>query len=454
MPLPFAERAVVIGAGMSGLAAAKAIAPYFVRVTVMDRDALPDRPAPRMGTPQARHAHALLAGGEKALDRLFPGISIDLKKAGAVTTSGRDFIIERPGYNPFPRRDLGFNTLCLSRALIEFVCRRRLDAEANVELWPRTRVTELIPSSDHRAVAAVRYEDHRGKPQTLAASLVVDASGRAAPTLSLLERIGSAKADETEIGIDIGYASAIFQIPDDPGRDWMAAIHSSTPPDKPRGALLLPIEDGRWIVSLGERHADAMPSDIEGFIAFTQTLRGQTVYNAIRKAKPLAEVARYNWQCSVRRHFDRLDSFPRSLVPIGDSVCRFNPIFGQGMSVAATEAVVLGRLLAARAERADPQDGLAGDYLAEIQECLEAPWATAVTDFAYPETRGERPPDLARRLEYGAALFRLAAEDAEVHRIVAEVTHLLRPHSALREPSLANRVQALIGETTGAPTAA
>jgi hypothetical protein len=149
----------------------------------------------------------------------------------------------------------------------------------------------------------------------------------------------------------------------------------------------------------------------------------------------------------VRRHFDKLGRFPRALIPIGDSVCRFNPIFGQGMSVAAMEAVVLGRLLSARAERADPQDGLVGDYLAEIQECLDAPWATAVTDFAYPETRGERPADLASRLEYGAALMRLAAEDAEVHKIVAEVTNLLRPHSALREPALASRVKALMGET-------
>ncbi len=109
------------------------------------------------------------------------------------------------------------------------------------------------------------------------------------------------------------------------------------------------------------------------------------------------------------------------LIPLGDSVCKFNPVFGQGMSVAAQEAVVLGRLLNSRRDRADPLDGLAADYLSQIQALLEAPWATAQGDFVFAETRGARPPDLEKRLRYGAALMRLAAEDPETHRIVMEV---------------------------------
>ena len=161
------------------------------------------------------------------------------------------------------------------------------------------------------------------------------------------------------------------------------------------------MEGGRWIVSLAERHGDATPRDLEGFIAFTKTLRKPTIYEAIRTAKPLGDIARYNFPASVWRHFDRLDRFPRGLIPLGDSVCRFNPIFGQGMSVAAMEAVALGRLLGSRAARSDPLDGLAAQYLTDIQDCLEAPWATATTDFVYPQTRGERPPDLEERLNTG-----------------------------------------------------
>lgn len=198
-------------------------------------------------------------------------------------------------------------------------------------------------------------------------------------------------------------------------------------------------------MSLSGRHGDPPPGDLEGFIiAFTRTLRKPTIYEAIRTAKPLGEIARYNFPASVWRHFDRLERFPRGLIPLGDSVCRFNPVFGQGMSVAAMEAVALGRLLGSRTARSDPLDDVAAEYLAGTQECLEAPWATAITDFVYPQTRGERPPDFEKRLQYGAALTRLAAEDAEAHKLLFEAGNLLKPHSALREPKLANRVTALM----------
>ena len=217
-----------------------------------------------------------------------------------------------------------------------------------------------------------------------------------------------------------------------------------------RGGLLLPMEGRKWIVSIGGMHGDDPPGEFDGFLAFAKTFRTPTIHDAIRNAKPLGDIARYKLPASVRRRFDRLDRFPRGLIPIGDSVCRFNPVFGQGMSVAAIEAVVLGTQLASRSARADPLDGLAGDYLVEIQNGLEAPWATAVTDFVHPLTRGERPPDFEKRMQYGMALTRLAAEDADVHKLLIEVTHLLRPHSVLREPGLAGRVMALMA----APAAA
>jgi 2-polyprenyl-6-methoxyphenol hydroxylase-like FAD-dependent oxidoreductase len=324
-----AERAVVIGAGIGGLAAAKAIAPYFERVIVLDRDALPEAPTPRVGTPQARHVHALLASGEKALEELFPGISSDFRKAGAVIIGGRDVVWERPGYDPFPRRDLGYEAISLSRPALERVCRRRLEEAPNAEIRSRARVVQLVPSADHGAVAAVRYEDEKQARHDLAADLVVDASGRAAPTLSFLDSIGWPKPEQTEIGVDVGYASAIFE-PSDASRDWMGLIHFGMPPGEGRGALILPIENGRWLVSLGRRPSGEMPSDIESFIAFTLTLRTLTAWEALRTAKPATDVARFGFWASVRRHFHELNRWPRGLVPIADSICRFNPLFGQG----------------------------------------------------------------------------------------------------------------------------
>ena len=445
MSNPILNQAVVIGAGMGGLAAAKAVAPHFEKVTVFDRDALPDVPAPRLGTPQARHTHGLLAAGCRALEHLFPGIEFDLVEAGAVRMRvRRDTRFEIPGFDPFPQRDLGFDQFGLSRPALELVRRRRVEQESNIEFRPRTRVTELTASPDNGSVAGVCFEDTRGRPGRLAADLVVDASGRASPTLHFLDAVNSAKPAAIEIGIDQAYATAVFETPEDAPTDWLCVVHAPTPPGSSRLGIIMPMEGRRWSVSLCVSHGETPPGDIDGFMAFAKSLRMPTIYNAIRGAKPVADIARFGMPYSVRRAFDRLDRFPRCLVPLGDSVCRFPPVQGQGMSVAPQEAHVLASLLDSRRGRADPLGGLAEAFFSEIRPLLEAPWAVAMNDLVYPQTRGERPPDLETRMQCARALMRLAAEDAETDRLVFEVRSLLKPHSALREPELARRVMSMM----------
>ena len=444
---PSFKQAVVVGAGMAGLAAAKAIAPHFEKVTVFDRDSLPDAPAPRSGTPQSRHTHALLAGGHSALDRMFPGIEIDLMDAGAVRMRlRRDFRLELPGFDPFPRRDFGYDQFALSRPALERVCRHRVEQEPYIEIISRARVTEVIASPDNRSVAGVRFEDVRGTSGTLSADLVVDASGRISLTQDFLDAIGSPKPPTVEIGMDQAYSTLVFEKPKDAPTDWLAVIHAPAPPQSSRHGVIFPMEGGRWSVSLAEDHK-APPGDVDGFMEFVASFRTPTIHNAIRGARRIGDVARFRMPCSVRCAYDRLDRFPRGLIPLGDSACRFPPIFGQGMSVAAQECSVLAGLIESRRWRADPLDGLAEAFLAEIQPLLETPWSHAMAELAHPETRGERPPDLEQKLKYGRALLQLSAEDPETARIVSEVRALLRPFSALREPKLARRVEALLAET-------
>jgi 2-polyprenyl-6-methoxyphenol hydroxylase-like FAD-dependent oxidoreductase len=445
MPNQIGKNAVVIGAGMGGLAAAKALSGYFDQVTVLERDALPGQPEPRQGTPQARHGHALLAGGQAALGQLFPDFTRDLEHAGALRVrNGRDLWAERPGFDPFPVRDLGSDLFCLSRPLLEFVTRRRVEQQANVTLRPRCRVKELVASPDGIAVTAVHYEDAEGRASTLPSDLVLDASGRGALTLSLLERIGVPKPQETDIGIDMAYSSAIFEIPED-APPWKGLVHLPLLADSRRGALILPIENKQWIVSLAEAHGETPPpGDIEGFLAFVKGFRTSTVYNAIKIAKRMGDIARFNFPSSVRRHFERLGRFPRGLVPAADAICRFNPAFGQGMTVAAQEACVLNRLLDERRGVPNPLDGLAQIFFADIQGLLDAPWGVAERDFVHPQTRGQRPADFEKRLQYEIALIRLAAEDPSVHKILADVNGLLKPPAVLREPQLADRVAQLM----------
>ncbi len=437
------KQAVVIGAGMGGLTAAGALADHFDQVVVLERDTLPSEPTHRAGTPQARHVHALLLSGQRALSELFPGFEQDLVRAGAVPLRvGLDVRMERPGYDPFPQRDLGWSSYAVSRPTIERAVRRRVESRANTTLRQRCRVQEVLAAPNGGAVTGVRYENGNGASETIAADLVVDASGRGALTLALLQSIGRSLPEETTIGIDLGYASCVFAIPDGASTDWKGVMTFGQAPQNSRGGLMLPLEGSRWMATIGGRHGDVPPGDVEGFLTYARALRTPTIYNAISHAKRLDGVARYGFPESVRRHFERLDVFPRGLLPIGDAICRFNPVYGQGMSVAALEACLLQQLLERLAGDSNPIAGLAPAFFAEVQTLIETPWSVAILDFVFPDTRGQRPADFETTLKFGIALTRLAAEDPAVHKLTAEVQNLLRPRSVYRDPTLVQRVLA------------
>jgi 2-polyprenyl-6-methoxyphenol hydroxylase-like FAD-dependent oxidoreductase len=441
------KQAVVIGAGMGGLTAAGALAGHFEQVVVLERDTLPSEPTHRAGTPQARHVHALLLSGQRALSELFPWFEQDLARAGAVPLRvGLDVRLERPGYDPFPQRDLGWFSYAVSRPTIERAVRQRVESRANTALRQNCRVQEVLASPDGEAVIGVRYESGNGASETIAADLVVDASGRGALTLALLQSIGRQLPEETTIGIDLGYATCVFAIPDDASMNWKGVMTFGQAPQNSSGGLMLPLEGNRWMATIGGRHGNVPPGDAEGFLQYARTLRTPTIYNAISHAKRLDGVARYGFPESVRRHFERLDVFPRGLLPIGDAICRFNPVYGQGMSVAALEACLLQRLLERLAGDSNPIAGLASAFFAEVQTLIETPWSVAILDFAFPDTRGQRPVDFETTLKFGIALTRLAAEDPAVHKLTVEVQHLLKPRSVYRDPVLVQRVLAKMAE--------
>jgi 2-polyprenyl-6-methoxyphenol hydroxylase-like FAD-dependent oxidoreductase len=438
---------VVIGAGMGGLAAAGALAPHFERVVVLERDTLASQPTHRAGAPQGRHLHVMLMSGLIALDQLFPGFVADLTRAGAVPiTLGLDLRIERFPYDPFPQRDLGYVSCAASRPIFEHTVRGRLEGITNAALRQHCRVRELMAAPGGTRVTGVRYENHDGVSETLSADLVIDASGRGVPTLTFLQSIGRPLLEETTIGCDIYYSSCVFDIPSDAPTDWKGVFTIPKPPEELRGGIMFPLEGNRWIVQLVGRLGVAMPSDHDGFLGYAQTLRTDTIYNAIKGAKPLSEVVRYAFPESVLRHFERLNNFPQGLLPLGDAICQFNPAWGQGMSVAAQEACVLHRLLDRLSGESDPIALLGPAFFADIQPLLDAPWAVAMQDFAFPQTRGTRPADLETTLKFGAALNRLAADDAAIHKLTAEVQNLLKPRSVFRDPELVQRVMAVMAE--------
>src|ERR1700720_3062735 len=203
------QRAVVVGAGIGGLSMAGALTKYFERVEVFERDRLAALPASRSGTPQDRHPHGLLAGGLQALGEIFPGFESDLARAGAVSVRvAQDAQYERPDVGALPKRDFGISLLCASRPLIELVLRRRAEAIANITLRPQCRVTGIVPATGGAAVRSIRFDPGSGRSETLETDLVVDASGRGALTLTLLDALGWERPAEREIGVELSYATA------------------------------------------------------------------------------------------------------------------------------------------------------------------------------------------------------------------------------------------------------
>jgi 2-polyprenyl-6-methoxyphenol hydroxylase-like FAD-dependent oxidoreductase len=434
--------AIVIGAGIGGLTAAGALAGHFEQVTVLERDPLLAAATSRAGTPQARHAHALLAGGLKAMAELFPGIEQDLLRAGALPlNSSLQVRVERPGFDPYPARDLGVLTIAASRPLIELVLRARVARLPTVQLQSPCRVRCIQFTADGSSATGVSFEDADGEPRELHADLIIDASGRGSLTMDLLRSAGRSAPPETTIGVDIGYASAAYEIPPEMDRPWKGVLTFPQAPKSARGALMLPQEGGLWLLSLGGRADDKPPGDEAGFLDFARHLRTSTIYDAIRGAHRVGEIHRFAFPQSRRRHFDRVTDFPRGVLPIGDAICTFNPVYGQGMSVAAQEALLLRRLLARAAADNTVLANLPENFFAALGPILETPWAmAAVPDFIFAQTTGERPTDFARVLRLGFAMQRLAARRPDVHKLVVEVQHLLKPRSAYRTPLLMARL--------------
>jgi 2-polyprenyl-6-methoxyphenol hydroxylase-like FAD-dependent oxidoreductase len=447
MPARIGKQAVVVGAGMAGLMAARSLADFFERVVVLENDALPKEATHRPGTPQSRHIHALLAGGLQALSRLFPGFVESLSQAGAVRLRmGYDDRIELPGYDPFPQRDLGIPIYGMTRPLLEFTVRKRLGECRNVEICESCRAQKFITGSGDAAVTAVRCENSDGRSETLQADLVVDASGHGSLTEALLNSVGWPLPQETWIGVDMGYATALLDIPEDAPPDWMGVRTLAHYPHSKRAAIL-PVEDKRWMLTLAGRYDEKPPGDRDGCLMFAQKLRTPTVYNAIRHAKSVPEIARFGFKGSCWKHFERLEKLPQGLLPFGDAICRFNPIYGQGMSVAALEADVLNRLLTAQSAESDGLAGLAAAFFAEAERLIDTPWWTAaIPDFSDPRTEGQRPSDLEDMLKFFAALLKLAAQDAAVHKLFIEVQNLLKPRSVYRDPELVRRIKAVMAE--------
>jgi 2-polyprenyl-6-methoxyphenol hydroxylase-like FAD-dependent oxidoreductase len=437
------DHAVVIGGSLAGLLTARVLSEFFARVTVLERDEIADSPAIHRSIPQGNHFHGLLQGGQQVLAALYPGFTEELGALGGVRLwMGRDAVWYLPDGKAYnftgsvrEPRDLGFEGYSASRGLFEYLIRHRTQALPNVELKTGI-VVHALAHRDGR-VWGVHCRDAR----SVAAELVVDAGGRGSQAPSWLEAMGFVRPAETTIGVDTAYSSAYFRRPASYAGEAAIFIVGPPPHFLKRGYVAT-VENERLLVSLIGRFVHP-PTDEPGFLAFAHSLHSPFLYELIQQTERLTTIAHHRFPSSVQRHYERMPAFPEGFLVLGDALCCFNPVYGQGMSAAALQAKVLHEVLAERSAWSRELAGIAAEFFPRAADINRAPWVLAANlDFAYPQTRGERPGGMEQQGRYLAALDQLQVEDVEVQRLVMEVFQLTRPLAALQEEPLRSRVLA------------
>jgi 2-polyprenyl-6-methoxyphenol hydroxylase-like FAD-dependent oxidoreductase len=425
------DHAVVVGASIGGLAAASVVAGRFRRVTVLDRDDLPEQAQDRRGVPQGMHAHALTIGGRLALEQMFPGLTEELVAGGAVPFDpGDDLLFFQMGALR-ARFFSGMLGISQSRAFLELAVRRRVAALPNVEIRDKTAVNGLIGASGR--VTGVQLDNS----ETVEADLVVCASGRDGGRADRwLEQLGWPSPKTVSIKLDVGYTTRILRRrPGDLPEGGVLILAADTPPHGKRAGAVFPIEGDRWVVTLGGWHRDHAPVDSVGFAGFAA--RFPYICDLLARAEPISSLEARKFPTARRRYFERVRRVPAGYVALGDTICSFNPIYGQGMTVACQEALALGQTL----DKAGAVSAaMARSYYRAVGKIIDTPWQTATGgDFMYPETSGPRPPaiDLINWLARQAMLA--AHVSPEVHRVLIGIQHMVIPPSALLRPDTLTR---------------
>lgn len=384
------------------------------------------------------------------LDGLFSGLQDELGRAGApmVDWVGDVAALTEQGW--MPRYASELRSRACSRALLEHVLRRRVQSNPSVTIIDCVEVDGLLTSPARAGISGVRLSPRGGGGKRMiremAADLVVDASGRTSCAPEWLRGLGFAAPEETVVNARLAYASRAVRLPASFQPGWKVLLQRFRASRGRRGGGLYPSESGDWLVTLGGAQEAQPPIDEAGFMEFARKLRPEALanerqpllYDLLREAQPLSPIVGYQRTDNRLRHYERLAALPDGMVVLGDAVCAFNPVYGQGMSAAAMGAELLFGAL-----RSGLQPGFALNFQRALAKQNATAWLLATGD----DTRGmdEKASvalPVAARLKqrYIETFLAMAGRDRAAHHAFMRVAHLVAAPSALFAPALAARV--------------
>ena len=438
-PTTTRTHALVIGCSFAGLLTARVLSDHFEQVTIFERDVVHDYPESRRGQAQTCHLHGLLAQGFRIIKKLVPGLEEVLVKSGATISDMGESIRWYHHDDYKVQFTSGFKGVSVSRVFLEWQIRKTILALPNVTLRAPCTVSNVLTNSEGTSVRGVEIvsKENKGKAPTILADLVVNASGRGSATGKWLESLGFERPPEDEIKVGVGYATRLYRRRPDDLIGANLVMISPTPPSQKRMAFLFPVEHDRWIVSAGGWLGDHPPTDEPGYLEFIRNLPVKDVFNVITQAEPLSDIYTYKFPASLRRRYEKLQSFPEGYLVLGDAIASFNPIYGQGMTSAAMQVEVLDTLL----QQQTSLEGLWHPFFKRVAKVVDIPWQIAgCEDFRYPETQGQKPLMTDMINAYLAKVHRATHHDAVVYSQFLRVMNLMDPPASLMHPRIFKRV--------------
>lgn len=425
---------------MAGLLATRVLSDHFHEVILIERDKMNDIPESRKGQPQTRHVHVLLARGFQVMSQYFPDLAQSIRREGGLVLDlGQN--MHWYCYGGYRRRfKLGVEAVISDRTFLEWQVRKRVVNLPNVKVLDGFTVDKLLSTNNHERITGVniKQQDHQENTRTLLSDLVIDCSGRSSKSTKWLAELGYPEAPRSVVSCGIGYSTCLYhRNPDEPNsQEWFFITPEA--PKEYRAASAFPIEGNRWIVSLVGWHGDHAPKDEAGFLEFARSLPAPDVYDLICRFKPLSEISIYKYPASIRHHYERMKAFPNGYLIMGDALCSFNPLYGQGMTTAALQAEALDKLLL---ESGSSLERINKPYFKRAAKILDIPWKTAVgEDFRYPETRGKKAPGTDLLNAYISRINRVTHHDTVVCSVFLKVLSMLEPPLSLFRPHILWRV--------------
>lgn len=435
------QKVIIIGGGISGKLAARVLSDFFSEVIIIERDQAPVGPFPRKGARQGEHIHALLLAGQYGLEELFPGITQKFYESGAVKMkSTKELSWYHHGVWKI-RYDSSYRTTLQTRPHLEWHIEQYINKLPNVTIHYNQVVKSMLCHEKDNRVYGVELQDENKQLRTLTADLIVDASGAGSISTGWLEDLGiQIPCEEVEIGLT--YVSKSYRLPKYQKRDWKIKMVYPNPPVEKIGGTVSLVEGDRFTVTImGYQNAikekEILKKD-DGFLEQAKKLPTLDIYHEIKDGTPLSDTSIYRIPKIIWKRVDRIKKLPHGLLLMGDTVCRIDPVFGQGMSIAVFEAIALQRIF--RDGNASLQKNII-NFHKKAAKIISPIWNMVITeDFRYPGISGKRPSGLSIQQWYAKRIFLLSSQHQDIYDSFAKVMNLLEPMTILMKPGIVRRV--------------